>query len=66
LLLDSFHQSKSKKFTVSCIFPSDLPAKKFSGKFARRIINGGVRHNLPQEAPKVFADTIIEVDGYSS
>jgi len=37
-------------------------AKKFSGKYAHRIIGGGVGHNLPQEAPKAFADAIIDVD----
>ena len=26
-------------------------ARKFSGKYARRIITGGVGRNLPQEAP---------------
>jgi pimeloyl-ACP methyl ester carboxylesterase len=39
-------------------------AKKFSGKYAHRLIKGGVGHNLPQEAPQAFADAIIEVDGY--
>jgi pimeloyl-ACP methyl ester carboxylesterase len=39
-------------------------ANKFSGKYANRIIGNGVGHNLPQEAPKAFADAIIEVDGY--
>lgn len=39
-------------------------AKKFSGKYAHRTINGGVGHNLPQEAPKAFADAIVEVDEY--
>jgi pimeloyl-ACP methyl ester carboxylesterase len=39
-------------------------AKKFSGKYSHRIISGGVGHNLPQEAPKAFADAIVEVDGY--
>jgi len=39
-------------------------AKKFSGKYAHRIINGGVGHNLPQEAPQAFAEAVIEVDGY--
>ncbi len=38
-------------------------ANKFSGKYSNRIINGGVGHNLPQEAPQAFADAIIEVDG---
>ncbi|MEH1908974.1 MAG: alpha/beta hydrolase [Nostoc sp.] len=39
-------------------------AKKFSGKYAHRVINGGVGHNLPQEAPQEFAKAIVEVDGY--
>lgn len=39
-------------------------AKKFSGKYAHRLIKGGVGHNLPQEAPQAFAEAIIEVDGY--
>jgi pimeloyl-ACP methyl ester carboxylesterase len=38
--------------------------KKFSGKYAFRIIKGGVGHNLPQEAPQAFAKAVIEVDGY--
>jgi len=36
-------------------------AKKFSGKYAHRTINGGVGHNLPQEAPQVFAQAIMDV-----
>ncbi len=36
-------------------------AKKFSGKYAHRIIKGGVGHNLPQEAPQAFADAVVEV-----
>jgi pimeloyl-ACP methyl ester carboxylesterase len=39
-------------------------AKKFTGKYAHRTIEGGVGHNLPQEAPQAFADAIIEVDSY--
>jgi pimeloyl-ACP methyl ester carboxylesterase len=39
-------------------------AKKFSGRYSHRVINGGVGHNLPQEAPQEFARAIIEVDGY--
>jgi pimeloyl-ACP methyl ester carboxylesterase len=39
-------------------------AKKFSGKYAHRLIKGGIGHNLPQEAPRAFSDAIIEVDGY--
>ncbi len=37
---------------------------KFSGKYAQRTIGGGVGHNLPQEAPKAFADAVIEVASY--
>jgi pimeloyl-ACP methyl ester carboxylesterase len=36
-------------------------AKMFSGKYSHRTITGGVGHNLPQEAPKAFADAIIDV-----
>jgi pimeloyl-ACP methyl ester carboxylesterase len=39
-------------------------AKRFSGKYAHRIIRGGVGHNLPQEAPQAFAQAVVEVDGY--
>jgi pimeloyl-ACP methyl ester carboxylesterase len=39
-------------------------ANKFSGKYAHRIIGGGVGHNLPQEAPQAFAEAVVEVDGY--
>jgi pimeloyl-ACP methyl ester carboxylesterase len=39
-------------------------AKKFTGKYEHRTIEGGVGHNLPQEAPQAFADAIIEVDSY--
>ena len=36
-------------------------AKMFSGKYAHRTVKGGIGHNLPQEAPKAFADAIIDV-----
>jgi pimeloyl-ACP methyl ester carboxylesterase len=39
-------------------------ARKFSGRYAHRIITGGVGHNLPQEAPQAFAQAIVDVDGY--
>jgi pimeloyl-ACP methyl ester carboxylesterase len=35
-------------------------AKKFSGKYSFRLIKGGVGHNLPQEAPRAFAEAIID------
>jgi pimeloyl-ACP methyl ester carboxylesterase len=39
-------------------------AKKFSGKYSHRVIEGGIGHNLPQEAPQAFAQAVIDVDGY--
>jgi len=39
-------------------------ARKFSGKYAHRVISGGVGHNLPQEAPRAFAEAVVEVDRY--
>jgi pimeloyl-ACP methyl ester carboxylesterase len=41
---------------------SRLYAKKFSGRYAHRVVTGGVGHNLPQEAPRAFADAVIDVD----
>ena len=37
-------------------------AKKFSGKYANRVITGGIGHNFPQEAPEAFAQAIIDAD----
>ena len=39
-------------------------AKKFPGRYAHRVVRGGVGHNLPQEAPEAFAQAVIEVGGY--
>ena len=39
-------------------------AKKCAGKYAHRVITGGVGHNLPQEAPQAFADAVLAVDRY--
>jgi pimeloyl-ACP methyl ester carboxylesterase len=36
--------------------------KMFSGKYAHRVVTGGIGHNLPQEAPHAFTDAIVEVD----
>ena len=36
-------------------------AKMFSGKYSHRTIQGGIGHNLPQEAPKAFAEAVIDV-----
>jgi pimeloyl-ACP methyl ester carboxylesterase len=39
-------------------------AKKFSGRYSHRNIDGGIGHNLPQEAPQAFAQAVVDVDGY--
>jgi pimeloyl-ACP methyl ester carboxylesterase len=36
-------------------------ASKFSGKYTHRLIKGGIGHNLPQEAPRAFAQAVIDV-----
>jgi len=43
---------------------SSLYAKKFSGKYAHRVITGGIGHNLPQEAPEAFAKAVIDADRF--
>jgi pimeloyl-ACP methyl ester carboxylesterase len=36
-------------------------AKMFSGKYSHRDIKGGIGHNLPQEAPREFAQAVVDV-----
>jgi pimeloyl-ACP methyl ester carboxylesterase len=36
-------------------------AHKFSGSYSHRTIEGGIGHNLPQEAPRAFADAVLDV-----
>jgi pimeloyl-ACP methyl ester carboxylesterase len=38
-------------------------ASKFSGQYEHRVIEGGVGHNLPQEAPQAFAQAVIDTGG---
>jgi pimeloyl-ACP methyl ester carboxylesterase len=35
--------------------------KKFTGPYAYRLVTGGIGHNLPQEAPREFAQAVIDV-----
>jgi pimeloyl-ACP methyl ester carboxylesterase len=39
---------------------------KFSGKYAHRLITGGIGHNLPQEAPAAFVGAVVDVDAFGS
>jgi hypothetical protein len=36
-------------------------AKKFSGKYAHRLIKGGIGHNLPQEVLRDFAEAVVNI-----
>jgi pimeloyl-ACP methyl ester carboxylesterase len=36
-------------------------AKKFTGWYRHRLISGDIGHNLPQEAPRAFAQAMIDV-----
>ena len=37
-------------------------AKRFSARYSHRNLGGGIGHNLPQEAPREFAQAVIDVD----
>ena len=39
-------------------------ADKFTGPYVHRLLRGGIGHNPPQEAPKAFADAVLEVTGF--
>ena len=46
-------------------YPTDSSYRaRFTGKYANRVITGGIGHNLPQEAPAPFAQAIIDVDSF--
>jgi len=36
-------------------------AGKFSGRYAHRVVTGGVGHNLPHDAPRAFAEAVVDV-----
>jgi pimeloyl-ACP methyl ester carboxylesterase len=39
-------------------------ARKFSGSYSHRTIDGGIGHNLPQEAPEAFAQAVVDADAF--
>ncbi len=41
--------------------PPEAYAAKFTGRYAHRLITGGIGHNLPQEAPHAFAQAVVDV-----
>jgi pimeloyl-ACP methyl ester carboxylesterase len=42
--------------------PPSAYAKRFAGPYEHRDLNGGIGHNLPQEAPQAFAQAMLDVD----
>jgi pimeloyl-ACP methyl ester carboxylesterase len=36
-------------------------AKKFTGRYSHRHVEGGIGHNLPQEDPRAFVEAIVDV-----
>jgi hypothetical protein len=40
-------------------------ASKFTGKYEHRVIEGGIGHNLPQEALQASAEAIIDADSHN-
>jgi len=43
---------------------ADAYRKKYSGRYEHRVIEGGIGHNLPQEAPQAFAQAVVDVDSF--
>ena len=41
---------------------ADAYAKRFAGRYSHRVVEGGIGHNLPQEAPQAFAKAVIDID----
>ena len=61
--LETIHRFLWPMMAACCGAPHLDPsayAKKFSGKYAHRNINGGIGHNLPQETPQAFAQAVID------
>jgi pimeloyl-ACP methyl ester carboxylesterase len=43
--------------------PPSAYATKFTGRYEHRLIEGGIGHNLPQEAPAAFVQAIVDIAG---
>jgi len=37
-------------------------AKRYTGKYEHRLLTGGIGHNPPQEAPRAFAQAVMDAD----
>ena len=48
------------------VSPGGVPAPgRFTGRHVHRVVDGGIGHNLPQEAPQAFAQAVLDVDRWS-
>ena len=45
--------------------PPGSYAGKFLGRYEHRDLEGGIGHNLPQEAPRAFAQAVVDVDRFA-
>ena len=54
-------KSADAPYTPRVLVRRPTAAKKFSGRYAHRILPG-IGHNVPQEAPQAFAQAVIDVD----
>jgi pimeloyl-ACP methyl ester carboxylesterase len=41
------------------------PAGRFTGRHEHRVVGGGIGHNLPQEAPRAFAQAVLDVEAWT-
>jgi pimeloyl-ACP methyl ester carboxylesterase len=41
--------------------PPEAYRGKFTGRYEHRTITGGIGHNLPQEAPRAFAEAVLDL-----
>ena len=75
--LDPFEQQLARKpvITVPSITlegdangaphpPPAAYARQFSGPYAHRLVEGGIGHNLPQEAPQAFAQAVVDAHAF--
>jgi len=46
--------------------PPEAYRARFTGKYEHRTISGGIGHNLPQEAPRDFAQAVMDVASQSA
>jgi pimeloyl-ACP methyl ester carboxylesterase len=73
-LMDALHIESAIFARLGCprgqrdrgaVAPTDAYAAKLSGKYVHGTVTNGVGHNLPQQAPQLFIEAIVQVDGFA-